>query len=77
MESNHRFLDVNQASSPLDHGIVQVAEVGVEPTKSRGSRPRRFAKFAYPAVFQLQAPVSNRAHGPYESQLGTGRACNE
>jgi hypothetical protein len=43
MESNHRFLDVNQASSPLDHGIVQVAEVGVEPTKSRGSRPRRFA----------------------------------
>ena len=37
------FLHVTQASSPLDHGIVSVTEVGVEPTKSRGSRPRRFA----------------------------------
>jgi len=28
----------------LDHGIkLSVTEVGVEPTKSRGSRPRRFA----------------------------------
>jgi len=26
---------------------------------------------------QLQAPVSNRAHRPYGSQLGTCRACNE
>ena len=25
---------------------------------------------------QLQAPVSSRAHRPYESQLGTCRACN-
>jgi hypothetical protein len=38
------FLDVGQVSSPLDHGIkLSVTEVGVEPTKSRGSRPRRFA----------------------------------
>ena len=37
------FLGVIQASSPLDHGIMSVTEVGVEPTKSRGSRPRRFA----------------------------------
>ena len=37
------FLDVAQASLPLDHGIKSVTEVGVEPTKSRGSRPRRFA----------------------------------
>ena len=38
------FLDVGQVSSPLDHGIrLSVTEVGVEPTESRGSRPRRFA----------------------------------
>ena len=37
------FLDVAQASLPLDHGIKSVTEVGIEPTKSRGSRPRRFA----------------------------------
>ena len=57
MELNHRFLDVGQASSPLDHGIVvQVAEAGIEPAKSRGSRPRRFACFAYPAVFEVAGP---------------------
>jgi hypothetical protein len=40
------LLVVTQASWPLDHGIgllLQVAEMGVEPTKSRGSRPRRFS----------------------------------
>ena len=38
------FLDVTQASSPLDHGIVlSVTEAGVEPAKSSGSRPDRFA----------------------------------
>jgi hypothetical protein len=28
-------------------------------------------RFAYPAMFKLQAPVLSRAHRPYESQLGT------
>ena len=28
---------------PLDHGIVSVTEAGIEPAKSRDSRPRRFA----------------------------------
>ncbi len=37
------LLGVIQASSPLDHGIMSVTEAGVEPAKSRGSRPRRFA----------------------------------
>ncbi len=32
MDSNHRCLDVGQESSPLDHGTIAVAEVGVEPT---------------------------------------------
>ena len=32
MDSNHRYLDVSQGSSPLDHGTVSVTEVGVEPT---------------------------------------------
>jgi hypothetical protein len=31
MESNHRFLDVDQASSPLDHGTEAAAAAGVEP----------------------------------------------
>ena len=92
------FLAVDQASSPLDHGIMSVTEAGVEPAKSRGSRPRRFAclrtrpwrvRVLLPAVqanearlgtgppaVKLQAPVSNRAHRPYGSQLGTCQACN-
>jgi hypothetical protein len=32
MDSNHRFLVVSQESSPLDHGTIAVAEVGIEPT---------------------------------------------
>ena len=36
------FLDVDQASLPLDHGIDRVTGVRVELTNSRGSRPRRF-----------------------------------
>ena len=92
------LLGVIQASSPLDHGIMSVTEAGVEPAKSRGSRPRRFAclrtrpwrvRVSLPAVqahearlgagppaIKLQAPVSNRAHRPYGSQLGTCQACN-
>ena len=34
MDSNHRCLDVGQESSPLDHGTIAVAEVGIEPTNS-------------------------------------------
>jgi hypothetical protein len=37
------FLVVTQASSPPDHGIIQVTGVRIELTKSRGSRPRRFS----------------------------------
>ena len=29
------FLDVDQAPSPLDHGIMSVTRVGVEPTESQ------------------------------------------
>ena len=44
MELNHRLLHVGQVSSPLDNGIVlTVTEVGIEPTESRGPRPRRFS----------------------------------
>ncbi len=43
MELNHRLLHVGQVSLPFDYGIVlSVTEVGIEPTESRGSRPRRF-----------------------------------
>ena len=37
------FLDVGQASSPLDHGIMSVTRVGVEPTKSPRPQRDRFA----------------------------------
>ncbi len=37
------FLGVIQASLPLDHGIVLVTEVGVEPTKSPRPQRDRFA----------------------------------
>ena len=58
------FLDVGQASLPLDHGIVclQVTEVGVEPTNSRVSRTRRFACLRT-RPNKLQVPVSNRGVG--------------
>ena len=35
-ESNPRFLFVREVSSPLDHGTVRVARVGVEPTDHQG-----------------------------------------
>jgi hypothetical protein len=50
------LLAVDQASSPLDHGIMSVTEAGVEPAKSRGSghRPKGgrspLCLFAYSAV---------------------------
>jgi hypothetical protein len=51
MELNHRFLHVAQVSLPLSYEVAFVSsqtsqamtEVGVEPTESRGSRPRRFS----------------------------------
>ena len=61
---------------------IQLAKVGVEPTESRGSGhhvlmvARRFASLRTRLYCQLQAPVSSRAGQPYESRLGTCRACN-
>ena len=43
------FLVVIQASLPPGHGIV-VTRVGVEPTKSPGSRPGRFASLRTQSV---------------------------
>jgi hypothetical protein len=87
------------ALGPRDQVSRKVTEAGVEPAKSRGSRPRRFSnlrtrpwrvRVMLPAIqayetrmstgppashLKLQAPVSNRAHRPYGSQLGTCRAC--
>ncbi len=48
-----------------------VAGPGVAHRRSRLMRPGW--ALAHP---QLQAPVSSRAYRPYESQLGTCRACN-
>src|SRR4029079_2576680 len=45
------FLDVGQASSPLDHGIMSVTEEGVEPTNTRLSTSS-ICQFAYPVIIQ-------------------------
>ena len=43
------FLVVIQVSSPLDHGIIPVTEVGLEPTGTRLSTSP-LCQFAYPVV---------------------------
>ena len=63
------LLGVIQASSPLDHGIMSVTEAGVEPAKSRGSRPRRFACLR---TRPWRVRVSHPAVGTYEAPLSTG-----
>jgi hypothetical protein len=83
------LLGVIQASSPLDHGIKLGAEgeglgargeglgtgVGCAPASPILSSPSPQVPSPQPLP-KLQAPVSNRAHRPYGSQLGTCQACN-
>ena len=63
------FLDVTQASLPLDHGIVLVTGVRVELTNSRGSRPRRFTSLR---TRPLQVRVLHPTDWAYEARLSTG-----
>ena len=63
------LLGVIQASSPLDHGIMSVTEAGVEPAKSRGSRPRRFACLR---TRPWRVRVSIPAVQAHEARLGAG-----
>jgi hypothetical protein len=63
------FLDVTQASLPLDHGIVVVTGVRVELTNSRGSRPRRFTSLR---TRPLQVRVSHPTGWAYETRLSAG-----
>ena len=63
------LLGVIQASSPLDHGIMSVTEAGVEPAKSRGSRPRRFASLR---TRPWRIRESHPAGGAHETPLSTG-----
>jgi hypothetical protein len=60
-----RFPCLRTRSKKLRVQDSHLACCGYEPLL--GPRP--------PAISQLQAPVSNRANRPYESQLGTCRAC--
>jgi hypothetical protein len=50
MDSNHRCLDVDQESWPLDHGIASSRGGSRTHKRSPGSRPGRFTGFAYSAV---------------------------
>jgi hypothetical protein len=75
------LLGVIQASSPLDHGIKLGAggeglgaSFRCRPTSAISSAPSPLVPSPQPLP-KLQAPVSNRAHRPYEGQLGTCRAC--
>jgi hypothetical protein len=65
------LLHVTQASSPLDHGIVSVTEVGVEPTKSPRSRPDRFACLRTRSV-KWRVRGSHPAVQAYEARMSTG-----
>ena len=63
---------------PLDHGIG-MTEVGVEPTKSPGSRPGRFANLRtrpngieISHARKLPVQVSHLAVEAYEASLGAG-----
>jgi len=78
MELNHRRLHVGQVSSPLDHGIVlTMTEMGIEPTESRGSRPRRFSclrtrPLAADWKYKWRVRESHPAVEAYEAPMGTG-----
>jgi hypothetical protein len=61
-----------QASSPLDHGIMSVTRVGVEPTKSRGSRPRRFACLRTRPSASSGSGSRTPAVQAYEARMSTG-----
>ena len=68
MDSNHRSLDVGQESSPLDHGINSVAEVGIEPTDSH----QALDLAALPICVlgqKLRRPDLNRRRTAYETVL--------
>ena len=75
------FLDVGQASSPLDHGIMSVTEAGVEPAKSPRSQRDRFAclrtrpwrvRGSHPAVRTYEARLSTGPPASCRSRYRTG-----
>ena len=65
------FLHVTQASSPLDHGIMSVIRVGIEPTESQV-----LGLFALPVCVPDQGKSRVRGSHPavqaYEARMGTG-----
>ena len=65
------FLGVIQASSPLDHGIIRVTEVGVEPTKSPRSQRDRFSSLR---TWPSSSGSGSRtpAVQAYEARMSTG-----
>ena len=70
MDSNHRCLDVGQESSPLDHGIKKVAEVGIEPTTFHQALDLAALPICVLGC-QLRRPDSNRRRTAYETVLET------
>ena len=67
------FLDVGQASSPLDHGIVfSVTRVGVEPTKSPRPQRDRFTGLRTWSFRKWRVRGSHPAVQAYEARMSTG-----
>ena len=53
MELNHRFLDVNQASFPLDHGTLVLKLLKLESNqRPPGSEPGVTTNSNYPASYR-------------------------
>ena len=71
MDSNHRCLDVGQESSPLDHGIKKVAEVGIEPTIDHQALDLAALPRLRTRPSKLRRPDSNRRRTAYETVLET------
>lgn len=67
------FGALSRGSLPCALMPLAVAGVGVEPTPSRGSRPRRFACLrTRPDPVEWQVRESHPTRGAYEAPLGTG-----
>ena len=66
------LLHVTQASSPLDHGIMSVTRVGVEPTKSPRPQLDRFTCLRTWSFRKWRVRGSHPAVRTYEAPMSTG-----
>ena len=79
MESNHRFLDVSQASSPLDHGtVISVDPLGVAPRFPVCGTGVFLLDDEPDTVWKVHVCDPSSRHAPKDSnpdQLGWNQSC--